>query len=194
MSLTPDGKALNVEPWTAALAEVTLQPHGEQVCCVTLAWEQPDKQWQLIRAGVADGKITVPPGNYRLYHCDLVGKGAPRDQVRVAAYQRVPKEPFVFAAGKGNTLRCGAPLEIKVAAEKKIPQPWEVNRNDPDNRPGPADSEYVVSINANICGAGGEVYSEYGKGEKFKDDPPKPAFTVTDSGGRKVGSGNLEFG
>ena len=102
VALTPDGKSLRVEPWTEALAEVALQPHGEQVCRVTLAWEQPNKQWQLVRAGVADGKIQVPPGNYRLYQCELLGKGAPRDQVMASGYQRVPRKPSALRGRQGE--------------------------------------------------------------------------------------------
>ena len=121
VALAPDCRSLRVEPWTDPLAEVTLQPHGDQVCNVTLAWERPNKQWQLIRAGVADGKIKLPPGNYRLSTCVLLGKGAPRDQVMASGYQRVTRKPVNFATAKANTLRCGAPLEIKVTGEKRKP-------------------------------------------------------------------------
>jgi hypothetical protein len=183
-----------VEPWTEALAEVALQPHGEQVSSVTLAWERPKKQWQLIRAGVAEGKIQVPPGNYRLYACVLLGKGTPRDQVMTAANQRVPKTRFTFAAGKENTLRCGAPLEIKVTAQKRRPESWEVNSGDLRNPLLASDSEFVLSINANIRGADGEVYSEFAKGEKFSAEPPQPTFTIVDGSGKKVADGKLEFG
>jgi hypothetical protein len=173
---------------------VTLQPYGEQVCRVTLAWEQPDSQWQLIRAGVADGKINVPPGNYRLYKCELLGKGAPRDQLMAAGYQRVTRKPTALVAGKANTLRCGAPLEIKVTAEKRTPQPWELNSGNQRNRPSASDSEFVLSINADVRGVDGEIYSAYAKGDKFKAEPPQPTFTVMDGRGKKVATGNLEFG
>ena len=194
VTLKPDCTSLRVEPWTEALAEVALQPHGEQVSSVTLAWERPKKQWQLIRAGVAEGKIQVPPGNYRLYACVLLGKGAPRDQVMTAANQRVPKTRFTFAAGKENTLRCGAPLEIKVTAQKRRPESWEVNSGDLRNPLLASDSEFVLSINANIRGADGEVYSEFAKGEKFSAEPPQPTFTIVDGSGKKVADGKLEFG
>jgi hypothetical protein len=194
IALAPDCKSLRVEPWTEALAEVALKPHGEQVSSVTLAWERPNQQWQLIRAGVADGKIRVPPGNYRLQACLLLGKGAPRDQVMTAAYQRVPKTPFNFAAGKPNTLRCGGPLEIKVKAEKRKPESWELNSGDLRNPPLASDSEFVLSINATVRGVDGEIYSEFAKGEKFRDEAPQPTFTVADSSGKKVADGKLEFG
>jgi hypothetical protein len=194
VALSEDGKSLRVEPWTEALATVALRPQGDQVRSVTLAWEQPNKQWQLIRAGVADGKIRVPPGNYRLYTCALLGKGAPRDQVMASAYQRIPGKPFSFVAGQANTLRCGGPLEIKVTANKRIPESWEMNSGSLRTPRGASDSEYVLTINADVHGTGGEVYSTYAKGEKFKGEPPNPTFTIKDGSGKKVASGNLEFG
>jgi hypothetical protein len=194
VALTPDNKSLQVEPWTDALAEVALQPRGDQAHSVTLAWEGPDQQWQLIRAGVADGKIQVPPGNCRLYACQLLAEGAPRDQVMASASQRVPKKPFRFAAGEANTLRCGAPLEIKVTAKKRKPESWELTTRDLRNTPRASDSEFVLTINATVQGADGEIYSSYAKGEKFRDDPSKPTFTIVDGSGKKVAKGNLEFG
>ena len=40
VALAPDCKSLRVEPWTETLAEVALQPRGDQVHNVTLAWER----------------------------------------------------------------------------------------------------------------------------------------------------------
>lgn len=194
VALTPDCRYLRVEPWTDPLAEVALQPHGDQVCSVTLAWERTNNLWQLIHAGVADGKIKVPPGNYRLSTCVLLGKGAPRDQVMASAHQRVPKKPFNFAAAKANTLRCGAPLEMKVKAEKRLPESWELSSGDLRNPALASDSEFILSINANVQGVDGEIYAEYAKGEKFKDEPPQPTFTILDGSGKKVADGKLEFG
>jgi hypothetical protein len=56
------------------------------------------------------------------------------------------------------------------------------------------DSDFVLSISAHVVGTGGEVYSTFGRGPKFRDEPPKPAFTLTAATGRKLASGNLEFG
>ncbi len=194
VALPPDGKSLRVEPWTEPLAEVTLQPHGDQVCCVTLAWEQPNKEWQLVRASAADGKLKVPPGNYRLFRCDLLSEGAPADQVRAAAYQYATREPVALRADKANTLRCGAPLEIKVTAQKRIPESWETNNGDLRRARLASDSEFVLTINANVRGAGGEMYQQYAKGDRLAKEPPQPTFTVMDGNGKKVGSGKLEYG
>ena len=194
LALSSDSKSLQVEPWPEAVAQVSLQPHGDQVRSVTLAWEQGNSQWQLIRAAASAGQVKVPPGNYRFYACDLLGKGAGGDDVMAAGYQRLTRKPMSFAAGQANTLKCGAPLEIKVKANKRQPESWELNSGSLRNQRSDADSDYILSINANVVGAGGEVYSTYAKGEKLNADPPKPTFTIADGGGKKVGEGNLEFG
>jgi hypothetical protein len=123
-----------------------------------------------------------------------LGKGAPRDQVMASGYQRVPKTPWHFVADKANSLRCGAPLEINITAKKRKPESYEINRPGVRNVSRASDSEYVLSINANVRGGDGEVYSTYAKGEKFRDDPAKPKFTIVDANDTKVGEGNLEFG
>ena len=77
MGLASGCKSLRVEPWPEPLAELALQPRGDQVRNVTLAWKRPNGQWQLIRPTVTGGKAMVPPGDYRLYACNLLRKGAP---------------------------------------------------------------------------------------------------------------------
>jgi hypothetical protein len=191
VALTPDCKALRVERWTEPLAEVVLQPHGDQVRNITLAWEGPNGNWQLIRPSVTDGKVMVPPGNYRLYACNLVGKGSARDQVMVSGMQRVPQTPVSIVAGKANPFDCGAPLDIKVTAAKVN----AANQLMLGQNTGAAkdDSENMVRINANVAGAGGEIYSTFQKGDGFRFQPPKPTFTIVQAG-RTIANGNLEFG
>jgi hypothetical protein len=192
VALAPDCKSLSVEPWSEVLAEVALQPRGDQIRAVTLAWQLLGEQWQLIRPAVADGKVMIPPGNYRLYECDLLGKGSPGDQIRGSGMQRVPQTPVSVVAGKTNTLNCGAPLAIKVTAAKvRVTSPElvaEAVGNAKDN------SEYMLRINANVAGGGGEIYSTFQKGNNFRSQPPKPAFTIVQTGGKTVANGNLEFG
>jgi len=192
VALAPDCKSLRVEPWTGTLAEVALLPQGDQVRFVTLAWQQPGGQWQLIRPNVNEGRVLVPPGDYRLYSCYLLGKGAPSDQVMVSGMQRVPQTPVSIVAGKGNTLNCGAPLEIKVTATKAK----ATSRLARGEATGDAkvDSDSMLRISANAVGAGGEVYSTFQKGDGFNSRPPKPSFTIVQVGGKTVANGNLEYG
>jgi hypothetical protein len=192
VALAPDCKSLSVEPWTEALAEVALQPLGGQVHSVTLAWQQLGGQWQLIRPAVVDGKVVVPPGNYRLYACNLAGKGAPGDQVMVSGMQRIPQTPVSIVAGKANTFNCGAPLAIKVTAAKVRGTTRGLLAEDAGDAKD--SSEYMLRINANVAGAGGEIYSTFQKGNSLRSQPPKPSFTVVQAGGKTVANGNLEFG
>ena len=192
VALAPDCRSLGVEPWTGALAEVALQPQGDQVRFVTLAWQQPGGQWQLIRPAANEGKVLVPPGNYRLYSCSLEGKGAARDQVMVSGMQRVPQTPVSIGAGEANTLSCGAPLEIKVTATKtKATSRLTLAEETGDAK---ADSDSILRISAKAVGAGGEVYSTFQKGDGFNSRPPKPSFTIVQVGGKTVADGNLEYG
>ena len=188
VALAPDCKSLRVEPWAAALATVALQPRGDQVRKVTLAWEQLGGQWQLIRPAVTDGKVLVPTGNYRLYNCALVGKTSPSDQVMLTGTQRIPQPPASFAAGKANTFDCGAPLEIKVTAVKSRASS---RLQLADTQAG---SDSLLRINANVAGADGEIYSSFQKGDRFQSQPPKPSFTIVQAGGQRVASGSLEYG
>ena len=192
VALAADNTSLRVEAWTEALAEVALVPHGDAVRSVTLAWEQPDGSWRLIRAGTADGKAKVPPGNYRLYACDLLGKTIMREQVMASGYQRELQKPVRVAAGKGNSLPCGPPLEIKIAAEKAKPGRLGLLFNEPSSSKEESESE--LSIRANVVGAGGEVYSTYLRKDKFWGRLSKPTFTIVDAQGKKLKDGNLEFG
>jgi hypothetical protein len=192
IALAPDCKSLRVEPWSEPLAEVALQPHGDQVKHLTLAWEGPNGKWQLIRPAVTGGKVMVPPGNYRLYACSLVGGSGSRDQVMVSGMQRIPQTPVSIAAGQANKLDCGGPLQIKVTATKARASTSGLLIEDSSN--ATANSEPTLRINANLAGSGGEIYSTFLKGDHFQSKPPKPTFSIVQAGGKTVDTGNLEFG
>jgi hypothetical protein len=192
VALTAECKALRVEPWTEPLAEVALRPQGNQITNLMLAWEGSDERWQLIRPAVTDGKIMVPPGNYRLYACSLIGGAASRDRVMVAGTQRILKTPVSFAAGQANTLDCGGPLQINVTATKVGASSSGLLAEVFSS--GTADSGSMLRISTSVIGAGGEVYSTYVKGDRLQARPPKPTFSIVEAGGKQVASGNLEYG
>jgi hypothetical protein len=106
--------------------------------------------------------------------------------------QRIPQTPVNFAAGKANTLLCGAPLQVNVTAvpTKVSPRGLLVE----DGATTKSNSDAMLRINASIAGAGGEAYSSFQKGEGFRSQPPKPSFTIVQAGGKTVASGNLEYG
>ncbi len=192
IALAPGCKSLRVEPWPEPLAELALQPRGDQVRNVTLAWKRPSGQWQLIRPTVTGGKAMVPAGDYRLYACNLLRKGTAADHLMLSGTQRNAQTPVIVSTGKVNPLSCGAPLEIKVTAARETASA----RGPLFNRLGGAlrDSDFTVFINATVIGAGGEFYSTFLAGDHFQSKPPKPTFSITDAGGRTVANGNLEYG
>jgi hypothetical protein len=121
-----------------------------------------------------------------------VGKGAPRDQIMVSGMQRVPQTPVSIVASKANTFDCGAPLQIKVTADKTAASSRELlSEVAGDAR---MNSDSLLRISASVVGAGGEAYSSFQKGEGFRSQPPKPSFTIVQAGGKTVASGNLEYG
>ena len=187
VELGPQCRSLRVEPWTQPLAEVTLEPRGNEVRNVSLGWQQADGNWQLLRAGAAGGKILVPPGQYRFYACTLLGESPGRQPVMVSGSQRLFQEPLRFHAGTPAQLRCGGPLEIELTADKR-----SATTSIPPKTA--SDSDFVLRIGARVVGAAGEVYSVFGTGQQFREDPPKPVFTVTDAKGKRLANGNLEFG
>jgi hypothetical protein len=193
LALAADCTSMHLEPWTEALADVALVPRGDQVRTVTLVWQRPSESaWQLLIVGTKDGKIQVPPGKYQLYSCELLGNAGSRDQVMASGSLRTVQKPVQVAVGQANSLRCGAPLEIKVTAEKSKASATLLSGL--LSRESKTDSDAELRINAAVFGAGGESYSSYRKGEKLRTEPTKPTFFVLDSRGRKVKDGNLEFG
>lgn len=74
VALTPGCKALRVEPWPEPLAELALQPRGDQVHDITLAWERSRGQWQLIRPAVTGGKVIDSAGQLPALRLQPVGQ------------------------------------------------------------------------------------------------------------------------
>ena len=194
VSVAKDCASMNIEPWPQVeLATVSLEPQAKAVSYVSLAWEQPGGKWQLIRPNAADGKISVPAGNYRLYGCALAG-GAGQERVMTTGTQREPKTPVAFAPGQPNKLTCGAPLNVNVTTSIRAATRLDelLGRSSAPTRIEPG--ARVVAINAKLTGADGEIYSTFGQGQNFTADPPKPTYVISDTSGKKIASGNLEYG
>jgi hypothetical protein len=205
VALAPDGKTIQVERWPEPLVEVWLKPKGEQVQGVSLAWEAPTNQlwqdqWRLIKPGVAQGKTLLPPGNYRLFGCVLSAPGSNGQPVLASGYCRSTYPTFTFQAGKSNALLCGAPLEVKVTANRQAGSDFPPGAR--SGLSGLMDRVFayvrsfdppLVRINAEVLGAGGEAYSYYAVGDGQKS-PPKPAFKIVAQTGQQLDAGTLEFG
>lgn len=190
-ALSKDNTSLLIEPWKDALAEVTLQPFGEQVASVLLARETKPEQWELIHVGVLKGRIKVPPGNYRLNECQIITTNG--DEVFAAEGSlRAMRKPFSFAVNASNTLQCGAPLKIKATATKRTPQPYEESNLEAKDADKHSDS--ILSINSTVVGQGGEVYSTYAQGKELSGLKKKPTVAIADTEGKNINNGNMEFG
>jgi hypothetical protein len=195
-ALAADSKSIRLEPCPAPLAEVSLQPMGDQVQNITFAWEETKDQWQMVRAGAARGKVLAPPGNYRLYGCDLFTGGSGGQTVFAKGYKRAMQPTLAFRAGANNALQCGAPLQVNVTAS---------NTRSASTAAGSGlvarvsslvrtpNGQDTVRINAVVTGRGGETYSSYSMG-LAGERPPKPTFTILGMNGKEAASGNLEFG
>ena len=200
--LAADDKSLALETWTGPLAELALQPHGEQVSGIQVAWEAAPGEWQLLQPGVENGKAKVPSGNYRLYTCTLKVKTATGETMILSGYKRTPKDTIKAEAGVATPFKCGAPLEVKVTSVRDTRNSGSTASDSGSFLDrffgGSAGSEPVLQqlIQASVLGAGGEMYSNF----YLKEDkgnlrqPPKPAFAINTADGKQVASGNMEFG
>jgi hypothetical protein len=194
--LAEDFKSIRLDPYAGPLTAVSVGPRGDQVRTVNLGWEETADQWQLIKPGVAGGKMQVPPGRYRLVGCELFTTGANGTPVLASGYKRDLEPTLAFRADQKNTLLCGAPLEVKVTAAANLATTLATGtalkdrvtawlRSNEENK--------SVRINALVNGRGGEIYSSYAMGVEGSS-PPKPKFSIAAKGGKEVASGNLEFG
>jgi hypothetical protein len=146
----------------------------------------------MIKPGVVNGHLKLPPGQYHLYSSTLSALAGSREQVSLMGYKRTVTPPLAFERGKQNSLLCGAPMEIKVTTTKPTIARTGLNLSrlyDPTTV-----SDTTLRINASAIGAGGETYSSFAKGIDFKDKPTKPVFVVYDSQGRQSATGDMEYG
>jgi hypothetical protein len=200
-ALAADGKSLALEPWTGPLAELALQPRGGQVSRIQVAWEGAPGQWQLLQAGVENGKATVPPGNYWLYSCQIKVKTSPDETLVMSGIKRAVKEITKAEAGAATPFKCGPPLDIKVSSSRDtsvVVATTSGSRSVFSRLLGnsrPADQPLQQRIQASVVGAGGETYSGfYLLGGGNVRQPSQPTYTILTANGKLVESGNMEFG
>ncbi len=191
VTLAKDCTSLSVEPWKEPLATVSVAPTGKQVREVLVGWEHKPKEWRLLKAGVAQGQAKLPPGKLRLTGCVLEAKTADGQSLVLSGSYRKTDKAIEARVGKEAVLRCGAPLEVKMTAEKRATAAGgAMYEADTTATPGAA----AIRIQAEILGAGGETYATFARGKDLAGEPPKPQFTIKTADGKQVGSGNLEFG
>jgi hypothetical protein len=201
-AVAADSKTLALEPWIEPLAELALQPHGDQVRGIQVAWETAPGQWQLLQPNVENGKAPVPPGNYRLYTCSLETRTAAGDTLMLGGNKSAPRDDIRAAAGAPTPFKCGAPLEVKVSSERDTRNMGMVNPASDSflgrlfgsrDRPETARQQ---RIQAYVIGAGGEQYSWFNlkKADGKTSEPARPTYAIAAADGKAVESGNMEFG
>ena len=195
-ALSADSKSLSLEPWTEPLAELDIQPHGEQVTSVNVAWEKSPNNWVLLQPNLENGKAKVPPGNYRLYACNLRAKVASGDTLVLTGTKRIVGSTLKAEAGAAASLKCGAPLTFDLTSTGStsvVTTSASLLGSLAQSFMGRPAPEQI--IRACIIGAGGETYAPpYLMGDKGRTAPPAPVFTVLNADGKQVATGNLEYG
>lgn len=199
--LTADCKSLALEPWTGPSGDLALQPHGEQVSSIQVAWESAPGQWQLLQPGVENGKATVPAGNYRLYACQIKAKTGAGETLILSGTKRSLKETTQAQADANTPFKCGSPLQIKVESSRDTSV---ATTSVPESRSllsrllgssGSSEQFLQQRIQASVTGAGGETYSGFYLQDKGNlRQPANPTFAVFSTDGKQVDSGNMEFG
>lgn len=175
VELGADGRTIVVNEWTGPLGELEFRSEGATVRSVLLAREEAGN-WQVFRPGLANGRARVPVGQYRLYACDVVGTAANREPVAAGGFLRVMKEPVTVSPNATTTIACGGPLIAKLSTARR-----------------PTGSD-VVLLQAAVAGAAGETFGSFGMGKSLSGRPPAPSFTLTTKAGKRVASGNMEYG
>jgi hypothetical protein len=189
ISISTGIRSLVIEPWTEPMAELDIQPHGDQVDQVQVAVENAPGAWQLMMAKVTKGKTRVPPGPCRLYACTILGKTPSGDTLFLGGNKSEIGEAIQCPAGVTTPFKCGAPLKATVSSERNR----HVTVSETGDVPSEMNTEYY--IRASLVGAGGETYSRFlTASAKGTGQPSKPTFLVTDSQGGKVESGTMEYG
>ncbi len=195
-SLSAGYKALVLEPWSAPLAQLAL-PEGGTMERLQVLWEGAPGRWQLLQPVVQGGQAKVPPGNYRLYTCTLRAKTPAGDAIVLSGTKRSLKDTVSTPAGATVPFKCGAPLEIKVTAQRDTSAQASASGLLARLTRSPGSSAPAVQerIQATVLGAGGETYSSFilESGNK-RGSPQPPTFSVTTADGKQVASGNLEYG
>jgi len=191
VTLAAKATALRIEPWTAPLAELDVRPSGTQVREVQVAWERKSGDWALVKAGVAEGRARVPAGKLRLIGCVLEGKSKDGQLLAVAGSYRKLDNTLDARAGKSTTLKCGAPLEMRLTTARGTAS--ATGLMDQADSTGSSASP-IVQIRAEIIGVAGETYATFARGKDLSGEPPKPRFAIHTKDGKQVASGNLEFG
>ena len=185
LGLAGDLRSVRLEPSRLPLGQLAIGNEGNRIRTLTLVRKAlSGKGWELFTPALTDGKAVVPEGTYHPCRFVVVATGSGGSAAMSRAWKQDTEGELNVAAGKTATLRCGAPLQLRIEAER---------------RAGPSSSREArptqqVDINVGVFGVGGERYIIHARGKDLgiKADPPR--FRIFDEQGGEIAAGQLEYG
>lgn len=194
LALNEDCSAVRVSPYDGPTGQLAVK-QTKSVKSMVLAWQSEPGTWKILTPHPADGKAKVPAGTYALYTCEVTGKTEGGATVSGSGSKREPSGAVKVAAGETATLACGAPLELRVQANKRSASS---SGGILGALSGSVSTPSRIDINVELAGSGGEKYSLSGfmkADERGRQSRPQaPRFKVFDESGKEVAAGQLEYG
>ena len=194
LALNEDRSAVRISPYDGPTGQLAVK-QTKSIKSMVLGWQSAPGKWAILTPQPADGKAKVPVGTYSLYSCEVSGKSDDGATVKGSGSKREPSGRIKVAAGETATLACGAPLELRVQANKRS---TGSSGGILGALSGSVSTPSRIDINVELAGAGGEKYSLSGfskvdkRGRQTRPQPPR--FKVLDESGKEVATGQLEYG
>lgn len=192
LAIAEDLTSIRLEPTALALGEVIVADQPDKVRTLTLVRERPTGGFEFLTPALADGRAMVPVGTYYLYSCVVAAKDRRGLTAVSRGEMRDSPSPITVTAGKAVALRCGAPIELRVHAQKMVRLGSSLRISD-----ALATSEagtFAVAVTVQVVGTGGESYALHAKGEDLTVPAPPPRFRILDEAGEEIATGQLEYG
>lgn len=189
-SLAEDLTSIRFAPYTEPVGELSVK---KDVTDLTLVRETKDGDWTALTPGVKDGKAMVPTGAYRVANCTL-GAQADSGTWTKTSTSEIKPDILRVTADQATRLEYGSPIKMELTAKKGQARTSESGmmgavRGLFGSLAGPRGA---LEMNVLITGATGERYSGFYSSAQEQLPPPK--FEVLDTAGKKLASGNFEFG
>lgn len=189
IALSRDLESVRIEPYSKATGQLVIA-EDRNADSVLLGRKLSGNRWEAISVEPAGEPITVPAGEYRLHSCVVADSVEGDTIIAAAGTNRTTGGTVEVEEGGSAQLTCGAPLDLRVTADKRGQQSGGVLGA---LTGGGAPSQ--VNINVQVLGSAGEFYSRFYKIEESgMTQPAPPAFEIQDEQGKQIASGSLEYG
>jgi len=185
VEVATDQKAVVIEPYTGAVAEIT--GAFDKVAQLVVVRKEGENDWIAITPHAAEGKVVVPEGRYALWTCMVGAKDDAGALWKALGAKGSAKESFLLKAGETRALKFGAALELKTQSEVQVAQSGGLLRS----LFGGGSRERYLRTSVEVTGAGGEKYTEFGK-DNGQVKPP--TCVIRDADGKELASGRMEYG